>query len=203
MRILLLGPKRPSIIRYLQSYGDSVLSIEDKISTKDVILNKVQFIISFGYRHILKNDILSLFPKRAINLHISLLPWNRGADPNLWSFLEDTPKGVTIHYLDTGIDTGEIIVQETVQYYKDDTLKTMYTRLSEAIEELFKMNWLKIRDGQVKSTPQLIEGSFHKLSDRKLYEHLLISSWDTPVVNLLGKALGKEHLSGIERDKNC
>ncbi|MCL0081308.1 hypothetical protein M1N64_03665 [Peptococcaceae bacterium] len=47
------------------------------------------------------------FQGRAINLHISFLPWNRGADPNFWSFIENAPVGVSIHYLDEGIDTGD------------------------------------------------------------------------------------------------
>ena len=67
------------------------------------------FLISYGYKFILKNDILSLFKKAAINLHISYLPYNRGSDPNFWSFMENSPKGVSIHYMDAGLDTGDII----------------------------------------------------------------------------------------------
>ena len=43
---------------------------------------------------------------------MSYLPWNRGADPNFWSILEDTPKGVTIHIMDESIDTGDILYQK-------------------------------------------------------------------------------------------
>ena len=58
---------------------------------------------------------------RAINLHISYLPWNRGADPNLWSAV-GMPKGVTIHYINDGFDTGDILFQKAilfVEYFKN------------------------------------------------------------------------------------
>jgi methionyl-tRNA formyltransferase len=147
------------------------------------------FIISYGYRHIIKNDILERFPNKAINLHISYLPYNRGADPNLWSFLEDTPKGVTIHLLDKGLDTGDILAQETVPDFPDDTLRTMYDRLSRTIEDLFNRSWPDIRAGVMKATPQPSGGSSHRLKDRKRVEHLLTKGWDTPVVELVGRGI--------------
>jgi methionyl-tRNA formyltransferase len=117
------------------------------------------------------------------------LPWNKGADPNLWSFLENTPKGVTIHYLDEGIDTGDILAQKEVQMRDDDTLKTSYERLSTEIEQLFEFVWPKIKNGQLKAIPQPKGGSFHRLRDKKAFEHLLTNEWDTQVANLIGKAL--------------
>ena len=58
------------------------------------------FIISYNYRFIFKQEIVNYVKNNIINLNISLLPWNRGAYPNVWSFLEDAPKGVTIHIID-------------------------------------------------------------------------------------------------------
>ncbi len=55
-----------------------------------------------------------------INLHISFLPWNRGAHPNFWSFYDDTPKGVTIHLIDEGIDTGAIIYQKEITFDRNE-----------------------------------------------------------------------------------
>ena len=123
MNILLLGPYCKDLIDSLSSFGDKVTRIEAPLITDSECLDNSDFIISYGYRHILKKDILDKFPNMAINLHISLLPWNRGADPNLWSFLEDSPKGVTIHYLDYGIDTGDILAQQKVDYIPEDTLR--------------------------------------------------------------------------------
>ncbi len=123
MKILLLGPKCAGIFQFLKASGHEVVCSEENITKIDDKLQKTDFIISFGYQYILKKDFLERFTNRIINLHISYLPWNRGADPNLWSFLEDSPKGVSIHYIEEGIDTGKIIVQKSVEHLPEDTLK--------------------------------------------------------------------------------
>ena len=103
MKILLLGPdKKPqnTLIDFLSNDGNTVARREDKLNTDDISDFNYDFLISFGYRLIISKEILDYFKEKAINLHVSYLPWNKGADPNLWSILENTPKGVTIHQLD-------------------------------------------------------------------------------------------------------
>jgi methionyl-tRNA formyltransferase len=124
-----------------------------------------------------------------INIHTSFLPWNRGADPNLWSFLENTPKGVSIHYVDSGIDTGDILTQEEIYFAEDDTLRTSYCKLTETAFRLLEKYWYEIKNAKITSHPQSHKGSFHRLKDRKKYEHLLYKGWDTPVKDLIGKVL--------------
>ena len=192
MTILLLGPSRPHLVKSLESFGDRVVTYNERITGVPEIVSGADFLISYGYRRIIKNEILSRFPRRAVNLHVSLLPWNRGVDPNLWSFLEDTPKGVTIHYLDAGVDTGEIIAQRAVEYTMDDTLRTTYERLTATIEKLFTELWPSIRSGTTTPIPQVAGGTFHLRKDKKRYEHLLRLGWDTPVRELIGRALGAE-----------
>ena len=127
MNILLLGEKSNLIYDKIISLGHNAYIICDKITLD--IAEQYDFIISFGYRHIIKEDIINKFINKIINLHISYLPYNKGADPNLWSYLENTPKGVTIHYMDKGLDTGDIIVQKEVcGNIETDTLKTSYDR---------------------------------------------------------------------------
>ncbi|MEG6616508.1 formyltransferase family protein [Peptococcaceae bacterium 1198_IL3148] len=191
MKILLLGPKRKNIINYLSSFGDEIINTEKPLDNESVYLNGVDYIISYGYRFRISREIIEMFPKKAINLHISLLPWNKGADPNLWSFLEDTPKGVTIHYMDYKIDAGDILVQQEVGYLPNDTLRTSYERLSHVIEGLFIKVWPQIRSGKQKSMPQPEGGTFHYLRDRYNYQYLMTQGWDTPVSKLIGKALKK------------
>ena len=180
---------RSNLRNFLESTGDRVVTVDTPVTADSGCVAGSDFIVSYGYRHILKKDLLDKFANRAINLHISLLPWNRGADPNLWSILEDTPRGVTIHFLDNGIDTGDIIAQRTVDCLSAvDTLKSSYERLTRAIEELFMDVWPKLRVGDVEATHQASGGSFHRSKDRVAFEHLLTKGWDTPVVELIGKA---------------
>ncbi|WEA39922.1 formyltransferase family protein [Lysinibacillus fusiformis] len=186
MKILFLGPYREDFCKKLQvNNDDEVYRTEEKISLEYVKLNKFDVIISYGYRHIISKDIINYLHNRIINLHISYLPWNRGADPNFWSFIEDTIKGVTIHLVDEGIDTGNIIIQKEVTFRGDITLRESYKILIDEIEKLFFEYWTTIRSGDFTTMSQSIkEGSIHYKKDRDKYNGLLINGWDTPVSKL-------------------
>ncbi|GAB6158042.1 hypothetical protein JCM39194_12420 [Desulfotomaculum varum] len=190
MNILYLGPPRIKMIEYLLSFNDRVIHWEDRIDLDFCNEKEIDFIVSYGYQHIIKKDVIDRYKYKAINLHISYLPWNRGSDPNLWSFLEDTPKGVTIHYIDEGVDSGEIIVQKEVKFnIEEETLRTSYEKLSFEIEELFMMVWPNIKMGKVKPIHQIGGGTFHRSVDKEKYMNLLVKGWDTPVINIFRKAL--------------
>lgn len=184
MQILFLGPIASPMLSYLESVEDKVIATMEPIDAKFLQVHAPDFIVSYGYRHILKKDVLARYPNRAINLHVSFLPWNRGADPNFWSFVEDTPKGVTIHYLDEGIDTGDIIIQKKVTFISNETLETSYDKLQEEIQELFREHWPQIRLGRCPRIKQEGLGSFHYSKDKNTLTHLLIQRWDTPVAVL-------------------
>lgn len=189
MKILLLSPYKTDISEFLGIHGDEVITTQEKITSRSEDIKDIDFIISYGYRHIIGESLIQLFRNKIVNIHISFLPWNRGADPNLWSFLEDTKKGVSIHYIDSGIDTGGILVQEEIHFTEDDTLKTSYYKLTATASDLLKKHWHKIKKGEMVPKPQNQHGSSHRLQDRKKYEYLLDRGWDTPVKDLIGKAL--------------
>lgn len=189
MKVLLLGPSQESIISILQENGDEVFLWDKPLNASMPILNDVDYIISYRYRYMIKKDVLSAFPNKVLNLHISLLPYNKGADPNLWSFLEDTPKGVTIHLVDEGLDTGPIMAQKEIFFNLSEdnyTLRKSYEILNYQILELFKKTWPEIRSGKVQPIYQKGEGSFHLAKDRSQYEVFLTKGWDTPVIDLIG-----------------
>jgi methionyl-tRNA formyltransferase len=194
MKILFLGDENSPLISYLEQIGENVLSMTEKVTTDFIDTHHPEFIISYGYRHIIKQEILNRYSDRAINLHISFLPWNRGADPNFWSFIENTPRGVTIHYLDSGIDTGDIVAQKQVEFSKYDTLRISYHKLHGEIQKLFIDNWTAICAGTCERKKQHDvytamlphnysdpSASYHKLADKAQLDFLLIHGWDTPV----------------------
>jgi methionyl-tRNA formyltransferase len=188
MNVLLLGPERPQLIEAMREAGDRVVVSTERLTVDSECVADADFLVSYGYRYIITPDVLALFERRAINLHIAYLPWNRGADPNLWSFLDDTPKGVTIHFLDEGVDTGAIIAQEEVTFDAGATLRSSYDILSATIERLFIRRWPSVRLGEIEGTQQPSGGSLHRIRDRQKVEHLLHSGWDTPVADLVGRA---------------
>ncbi len=94
----------------------------------------------------MKGDVLDLGARtRVVNLHPGYLPWNRGSDPNLWSWIDNTPKGVTIHYVDEGVDTGDLIAQRLVEFEAHETLASSYQRLQVEMVKLFVEHWQSIR----------------------------------------------------------
>jgi methionyl-tRNA formyltransferase len=184
IKILFLGPADSPVFTWLKEQGEDIVATTEKITAAYVQENHVTFLISYGYRHILKSDILNLFPDRAINLHISYLPYNRGADPNFWSFIEGTPKGVTIHHLDPGVDTGDIIVQQELLFdlTQDETLGSTYQKLHVAIQALFFQSWHAIKNQTSSRRPQVGEGTTHRVKDKEPLQHLLEKDgWNTKV----------------------
>ncbi len=180
---LFLGPTDSALLDWLRHSEPRVVQTEAEIDREFVAENGVAFLVSYGYRHILQAPVLEMLPDRAVNLHISLLPWNRGADPNLWSFVEDTPKGVTIHYLDGGIDSGDIIAQREIAFpdIDNETLTTTYQRLNSEIQALFRETWASIKTAACDRKPQPAGGSYHSIGDRVEVEPLLKLGWNTPV----------------------
>ena len=188
MIVLLLGPFRQRMVDFIIQNGDSVQYTESKITPDMPVVVQADWLISFGYRYIIRQEVLRLFDRKAINLHISYLPWNRGADPNLWSFLDNTPKGVTIHFIDHSLDTGDIVAQKSTGFACDETLRTTYEQLNTAIENLFFDHWDQLKKGLIEGTPQEAGGTVHRSIDKERYRHLLAQGWDTPVSSIIGKA---------------
>ncbi len=188
--ILYLGPES-KVLEYLRR-DHMTDQCETPLDWSGLIKSDYQWLVSYGYRHRLPESVLKHFsPGTAINLHISYLPWNRGADPNLWSWIDDTPKGVTIHGLTEEIDKGPIYNRRLVhmltdppvdvhgQVWPHETLKTSYEKLHEAMFQLFKDTWPKAyaRGRYLPCVQPKEEGSLHKASDKPV----LSKGWDTPV----------------------
>jgi methionyl-tRNA formyltransferase len=184
MNVLFLGPSDSLVLDFLKSTEADVAQTLHPLDETFFDEHAVDLLVSHGYRHVIKPSVLDRFPRRAVNLHISYLPWNRGADPNLWSFIENTPKGVSIHYLDAGIDTGDLIAQKAVEFGPEETLRTSYARLQSEIAQLFATQWSRIRDEKCDAAKQTGAGSFHRVADRERVAHLLTNGWDTRVAHL-------------------
>jgi phosphoribosylglycinamide formyltransferase-1 len=86
-------------------------------------LRGVDFVVAAGYMHLLTRPFLERFPERIVNVHPSLLPefpGPRAIDDALAAGVKTT--GVTVHYVDEGLDTGTVIRQEPVPVEPQETL---------------------------------------------------------------------------------
>ncbi len=133
------------------------------------IFKQSDFILSFGFRKIISENIIKKIKKPIFNIHLSYLPFNRGAHPNFWSFIENTPAGVSIHKIDKGIDTGNVILRKKIYFNtslnKFSTFKKTYNFLFLEAEKLFKKNFNKIYNKKYKKILINHKGTFHYKKD--------------------------------------
>ncbi|MYB88490.1 MAG: hypothetical protein F4X93_00785 [Proteobacteria bacterium] len=129
-------------------------------------VSEYDLVISFGYRHILSPKVLATAKRPIINLHIGYLPYNRGTHPNFWAFYDGTPSGVTIHFLDEDIDTGDILFQRYVNFDNGEvTFEDTYARLVCEVETLFKENLNAILNNELMPFKQRGNGTYHNAED--------------------------------------
>ena len=116
--------------------------------------------------YIIKENLIKIPQIGFLNFHPSYLPYNRGKDPNFWSIVEDVPFGVSLHFVDTGIDSGDIAFQSVIEKSWEDTGKTLYEKSLKEIIKLFKDNFRQIKSGKIPRKPQdFSRGSFHRRSE--------------------------------------
>lgn len=99
---------------------------------------KVDLVLLAGFMRIVGPQLLGAFPRRIINIHPSLLPKYPGI--RAWEqvlLAGDTVAGCTVHYVDQGVDTGEIIAQAEVEVLPGDTPVSLHARIQEAEHVLY------------------------------------------------------------------
>jgi methionyl-tRNA formyltransferase len=106
-----------------------------------------EIVIASGFEHKVPEEIIEVPEKGIVNLHPSFLPYNRGSHPYIWPIVEDTPAGVSLHYMNSEIDEGPVIDRREVPVLPEDTAETLYERLQEEQVIQFKENWKELKQG--------------------------------------------------------
>ena len=97
----------------------------------------VDLVVLAGFMRIVGPVFLAAYPRRIINIHPSLLPKHRGSNAAAQALAAgDKTTGCTVHYVDEGVDTGEIIAQREVPVLPGDTADTLQARIQTAEHEL-------------------------------------------------------------------
>ncbi len=187
MNVLLLSPINSEINSFFEKNDVTYTQTHEKILIEPVEKLNPDFILSYRYRHIIDEKFLQMVKAPIVNLHHSFLPFNRGAHPNFWSFYEDTPKGISIHLIDKGIDTGDIIYQEEIQLDLKATFRDTYKKLDDEIVDRF----IKIYPDIVAKNYDLIKqkgkGTFHNASEIDKYLIKYPNLWDMKINSFLEK----------------
>lgn len=140
---------RPQYFPELSSVADvnkKPLLIQPKWMSADyenyrqqVLKLKPDLILINSYSMIIRDDILSASRLGALNIHHALLPRNRGCNPTQWAIInQEYETGVTLHEVDSGLDTGPIIDQRRIPIFFEDTWLDVRNRLEQATDDLLK-----------------------------------------------------------------
>lgn len=175
------------LIDWLVSNGQDVVASNEK--ELDEICNNQTFdlIISYTYKYILQDRYINMVNGNAVNIHISYLPWNRGANPNQWSIIEHTPHGVTMHYMTNVLDKGDIISQELVIVEESDTLASSYQKLHQTALLLLKKTIPLFPYWKEMSKKAMGDGSYHTISDFRIYDNIIQGNYDITIKDFLRK----------------
>ncbi|MEE0946389.1 MAG: methionyl-tRNA formyltransferase [Acutalibacteraceae bacterium] len=122
----------------------------------DTLLSfKPDVIVVVAYGKILPERVLNIAPYGCINGHGSILPRYRGAAPIQWAVINgETETGVTAMYMDSGIDTGDIIDIEKTQIGENETADMLFERLSVITAKLLSKTIKKLQNGEISRVKQ-------------------------------------------------
>jgi methionyl-tRNA formyltransferase len=165
--------------------SDSVDVLNNDLHPDLLASKNYDFAISFGYRNMISHECIEILKGNILNIHISLLPWNKGSDPNIWSWLENTPKGVSVHWVTDQLDAGDIALQKDVSLDKNDTLSRTYEILQTEATGLFNKLWNDIGITNAKRSQQSGIGTMHKKNDLTKHQKALILGYDTRCTELM------------------
>jgi UDP-4-amino-4-deoxy-L-arabinose formyltransferase/UDP-glucuronic acid dehydrogenase (UDP-4-keto-hexauronic acid decarboxylating) len=116
--------------------------------------------VAVGYTNLLKEHILSVPRIFAVNFHASLLPAYRGKHPIFWALRNgESWAGLTVHVMDTKLDTGDILYQVRVRTRKNDSVATLYDRIMVQSTKLVDRLIDDAEKNKLRSTPQPESGA--------------------------------------------
>lgn len=121
----------------------------------------IDLIISVNFNQILRKEIIQIPEKGCINVHASLLPKYRGRAPLNWAIINGEDKtGVTVHFIDEDIDTGDIILQREIPIKDDDYINDILSQVKEIYPKIVSEAVDRIKKDEVNPEPQKGDGFY-------------------------------------------
>ena len=131
----------------------------EKASAEDFVLKlkslNPDIIVVVAFGQILRKNVLEIAKYGCVNVHASLLPKYRGASPIQWAVINgEKETGITIMQMDSGIDTGDIILTEKLELSADETAGSLFERLTCIAGPVLLKALKQIENGTAVRTPQ-------------------------------------------------
>jgi methionyl-tRNA formyltransferase len=155
------GGPFPSLARYAQEQGLRVYqprSVNEEAFFPILSQLRPDVVLSVFYDKILRPHVLELPTIAAVNVHFGLLPYNRGSFPIPWAIIDGNDPGVTMHYMDPGVDTGDIIAQMAAPPSACETTQEVYDRCTTAGLHLFRRHLPLLLQGRAPRRRQPARG---------------------------------------------
>jgi methionyl-tRNA formyltransferase len=129
--------------------------IRDRESIEDIREFNADVIVVLAYGQILPRDVLEIPRIACLNLHASLLPRWRGAAPIQAAIAAgDHETGITVIYMDEGLDTGDILLQRRIDILSNETGGSLHERIGQAAPEALLESLRLIANGNAPRVPQ-------------------------------------------------
>jgi methionyl-tRNA formyltransferase len=121
---------------------------------RELLASEKPDVLVLGGTRIIKPSILEVPRRATVNAHPGLLPWLRGSASVGWALYKDMPQGATAHFIDPGIDTGDIIVRRELPVYRRDTYESLNARIATLSGELMMQALTFLVNGEAPREPQ-------------------------------------------------
>jgi methionyl-tRNA formyltransferase len=146
------------LLNFARKYEIAYIKSQN-INSKDFINEVAKFecdiFVSMSFNQIFKSEIINLPPLKTINCHAGKLPFYRGRNILNWVLINDEKEfGITVHFVDDGIDTGDIILQRTFEITDEDNYKTLLERASLECANILYDAICMFKNGYVKGKKQ-------------------------------------------------
>ena len=118
--------------------------------------NEVDLLITHAFMRILPEKIFSAPKLGSINIHPSLLPKYRGPSPAYWALKnKNKHTGLTCHFIDAGVDTGDIIFQQKLTLSPDETMETFLDKQKRIIASVIDQSLVRLNNKNFRPTAQI------------------------------------------------
>jgi len=154
-----------------------------------------------SYPRILPAALLASARLGGLNVHTAPLPRHRGPDPIFWTYMDnDAEAGVTVHWMDDGIDTGEIAAMHTLPLVRGRPSRDLYFELAETAAGLVSNVLAQIAQGVQPRLAQPGAGASYQSARQRMAAHIPFGEWPSERVWHVLHGLG-DQFSGLVHDQ--
>jgi methionyl-tRNA formyltransferase len=149
-------PVPPRLTQLITGLNTPVYCVanHNDITCAELLKDNQPDVMVLGGTRIIKPHLLEIPTRATVNCHPGLLPWLRGSASVGWALHKDLPQGATAHFIDPGIDTGDIIIRRELPVYHRDTYESLCYRVAILAGELMADTVNYLTHGEAPRVPQ-------------------------------------------------